>query len=271
VRPPRPLLFLLLAACGAPEPRKGTVVSLLPSWTEVIVELRAQDRLVGCTEACEPGRDVARVPWQGSVEAIVRLKPALVVRQAPRAPGDAFERALRGAGIEVLSLPSETVADVRAAIAGIALALGVDSTGTLARFDRDLAAARAKGEGRGEPPTVLFVVGRDPGGVANVDAVGAGTFLDEMIRCAGGRNVLEGVKEPYPKLRLEQIVRLKPQVIIENVPGRGDAVEAWRALPLVPAVRDGRVFAVDDRALLIPGPHLPRSVERLAGMIHGRP
>jgi ABC-type hemin transport system substrate-binding protein len=267
LRSPKPLLFLLLAACGTPSPpaRPGTVVSLLPSWTEIIVDLGAADRLVGCTEACRPGRDVARVPWHGSVEAIVRLRPELVIRQAPRAEGDAFGEALAAAGIKVLSLPSETVADVRAAIPAIGAALGVDARAYLDRFDRDLAAAEAKGEGHGEPQTVLFVFGRDPGGVANVDAAGKGTFLDELIRCAGGKNAVD--TGPYPKLRLEEIVRLAPQVIIDNA----GAADAWSALPTVPAVRDGRVFAVKDNALLIPGPRLPQSIERLAEMIHGRP
>jgi len=273
VRPPNPLFLLLLAACGTPAPpaRPGTVVSLLPSWTEVIRDLGAADRLVGCTEACEPGRDVPRVPWQGSVEAIVRLRPELVIRQAPRAAGDAFGEALRDAGIRVLSLPSETVADVRHAMTAIGDALGIDTREYLARFDRDLDAAKRKGEGSGEPPKVLFVFGRDAGGVANVDGAGEGTFLDELIRCAGGRNVLAGIPGLYPRLRLETIVRLKPDVIIDNVPGGEDPVEAWSALTTIPAVRDGRVFAVTDRALLIPGPRLPQSVERLAEMIHGRP
>lgn len=270
MRPPRPLLFLFLAACStpAPPPRPGTVVSLLPSWTEVIVGLGAADRLVGCTDVCEPGRDVPRVPWKGSVEAIVRLRPALVIRQAPRASGDAFEGTLRDAGIKVLSLPSETIADVRSAIEKIGEALGVDTREYLARFDRELAAAKRKGEGHGEPPKVLFVIGRDAGAVANVDGAGPGTFLDEIIRCAGGRNVLEGVNEPYPKLRLETIVRLMPDVIIDSEPG---GLADWSGFPLIPAVRDRRVFAMADRALLIPGPKLPQSIERLAEMIHGRP
>jgi iron complex transport system substrate-binding protein len=276
VRPPVPLLFLLFAACGAkpPSARPGGIVSLLPSWTEILVELGAADRLRGCTDVCEPGRDVARVPWQGpqAVEAIVRLDPALVVRQAPRAAGDPLADALRGAGIPVLSLPSETVADVRAAIVAIGEAVGVPARAAeyAARFDRDLAAARAKGEGRGEPK-VLFVFGRDAGAVANVDGAGPGTFLDELIRYAGGRNVLDGDLGLYPKLRLETIVRLEPDVIIDNVPGGEDPLAAWSAFPTIPAVRDRRVYAVADRGLLIPGPRLPASVERLVEMIHGRP
>ncbi len=269
MRPPNPLLFLLLTACGAPAPppRPGTVVSLLPSWTEIIVDLGAGDRIVGCTGACAPTRAVPRVPWQGPVEPIVRLRPEFVIRQAPRAAGDAFEGALRRAGIHVLSLPSETIADVRAAIPAIGDALGIDTREYLARFDKDLADAKKKGEGRGEPPTVLLVIGRDPEVVANVDGAGAGTFLDELIRYAGGRNVLDGIAEPYPKLRLETIVRLAPQVIIDNAGG----AEAWGVLTQIPAVRDGRVHAVGDPALLIPGPKLPQSVARLVEMIHGRP
>lgn len=269
VLPPRPLFFLLLAACGTPAPpaRPGTVVSLLPSWTEIIVDLGAGNRLTGCTDECVPPKDVPRVPWQGPVEPIVRLRPEFVVRQAPRAAGDAFESALRRAGIHVLSLPSETIADVREAIPAIGEALGIDARGYLERFDRDLALAKKKGEGRGEPPTVLLVIGRDPEAIANVHGAGAGTFLDELIRCAGGRNVLEGINEPYPKLRLETIVRLAPQVILDHAGG----AEAWGVLTTIPAVRDGRVHAVGDPALLIPGPKLPRSVERLAEMIHGRP
>ncbi|MHC4817282.1 MAG: ABC transporter substrate-binding protein [Planctomycetota bacterium] len=266
--------FFLVAACGGP-PQKAPqgIVSLLPSWTEVIVELGAADRLVGCTDACVPGRDVARVPWRGpqAAEAIVRLRPALVVRQAPRAAQDPLQTALARAGVEVLSLPSETVADVRTSIVAIALALGESGAGAayVTLFDSALAEARAGAAGKPQP-RVLFVFGRAAGAVAKIDAAGPGCFLDELLRYAGGRNVLEGTG-PYPKVSLEQVVRLAPEVIIDNVPGGTDPLEAWRVFDTIPAVRDRRVYAVSDNRLLIPGPQIPRSVERLVEMIHGRP
>jgi iron complex transport system substrate-binding protein len=265
--------LLLVAACGGRPPKAPRgVVSLLPSWTEVIVELGAAERLVGCTDACVPGREVPRVPWRGpqALEAIVRLRPALVVRQAPRAARDPLQAALEDAGVEVLALPSETIADVRDSLVAIALALGKGDAGAayLRRFDAELEEACARAAGRPRP-TVLFVFGRAAGAVAKIDAAGPGCFLDELIRHAGGRNVVAGTG-PYPKVTLEQVVRLRPEVIIDNVPGGTDPYEAWRGFETVPAVRERRVYAVSDNRLLIPGPHIPRSVARLVEMIHGR-
>ena len=238
------------------------------------MELGEGDRLVGCTTACEPGREVKRIAWQGAraLEAIVRLQPGLVIRQAPRTAEDPLRDALEGAGIKVLSLPSETIADVRAAILRIGEALEQKdrSRRYVERFDAALARSRAAVKGRPRP-RVLFVFGRDAGNVANIDAAGPGSFLDELVRCAGGKNVLADRDSPYPKVSLEQIVRLGPEVIIDNVPGGEDPMEAWREFPTLPAVKHERVYAVRDRDLLIPGPRLPRAVERLVEMIHGRP
>jgi len=270
------LFLALLVACGSKAPAQGgRVVSLLPSFTEIVKELGAADRLVACTELGRPGRKLERVPWQdtSAAESILRLHPDLVIRQQPRKQADPLRDALVAAGVEVISLPSETVEDVRQAILRIGEALGVSGRARrrLARFDTELARAKASGT-RGERPTVLFVIGRDRGAAAGIRAAGPGSFLDELIRYAGGRNVLGASYPPYAMVRLERVVRLAPEVIIDNLPAEPDPRTAWQALrKQVPAVRDGRVYAVNDNRLLIPGPGLPRAVARLAKMIHGRP
>ncbi len=269
------LPIALLAACARDPARGKGVVSLLPSFTEIVLALGEGERLVGCTAYCRPGRDVTRLPWQdaSAAEAILRVGPALVLKQAPRTPEDPLKAALQRADVRVLSFPSETIEDVRAAILGLGDALGRRATAEayLGRFDAELDAARAFSAGR-EAPSVLFVTRRSAGAVANIDAAGPGTFLDELIRAAGGRNVLADVDAPYPTISLETFVRRAPQVIIDNLPAEEDPLDAWgKFAAQVPAVRDRRVFAVRDAALLIPGPRLPEAVRRLAEMIHGRP
>ena len=273
------LLFLVLAACGAPEPAKPPanarrIVSLLPSFTEILVELGAADRLVGCTEHCRPGREMTRLPWQGAgaAEAILRARPDLVLRQEVRAETDPVRAVLEKSGVYVLTVPSETIDDIKSGILAIGGAVGKrdEAMRFVERFNADLVRARAGALGK-DRPRVLFVFGRDRGAVANVTAAGPGSFLDELIRFAGGRNILEDLDSPYPTISLELIVRREPQVIIDNVPTETDPLSAWRASVLrgVPAVRDRRVFPVRDPGLLIPGPRLPEAVRRLVEMIHG--
>ena len=279
MRPGLGLLVFLLVGCGAPEaPRPPAearrIVSLLPSFTEILVELDAADRLVGCTEHCRPGWEVTRLSWQGAgaAEAILRTKPDLVLRQKVRAKTDPVRAALEKSGVYVLTVPSETIEDVRSGILTIGGAVGKrdEAMRFVETFSADLVRARAGAVGKGRPK-VLFVFGRDQGAVANVTAAGPGSFLDELIRFAGGRNILEDLDSPYPTISLELIVRRGPQVIIDNVPTESDPLTAWRAsvLASVPAVRDRRVFPVRDPGLLIPGPRLPAAVRRMVEMIHG--
>ncbi|MGH7163262.1 MAG: ABC transporter substrate-binding protein [Planctomycetota bacterium] len=274
----RPFVALLLAACGAPPAppaRPERIVSLLPSFTEIVCALGAGGRLVAYTEHCRPDRDVPRLPWRDSAgaEAILRSDPHLVLRQSGRTSSDALRDTLERAGVRVLSIPSETVADVRRAIAEIGAALGAEARGReiVRRFDEELEAARAAVAG-GARPSVLFVFGRDHGAAANVTAAGPGSFLDELIALAGGRNALAGFAQPYPTVSLEEILRLGPDVIIDNKPSEAteeEARAAWRRLSTVPAVRSGRVHAILDNHLLIPGPRLPEAVRALARLIHG--
>ena len=102
-------------------------MSLLPSLTGIVVELGAAGRLVACTEYCDPGRDLPRVAWDGAraAEAILRLKPDLVLKQAGRKADDPLRDTLRAAGVAVVAVPSETMADVR----GAKRAVGEDTEG----------------------------------------------------------------------------------------------------------------------------------------------
>lgn len=237
-----------------------------------MVELGAGDRIVACTEFCEPGRDVPRVPWmgQGAAEAVLRTGAELVIKQRPRRTDDPLRRMLEKAGVTVVSIPSETIEDSRAAIVrlGEVLDLKREAAAYLKRFDDELGRARAGSEGKPRP-RVLLVYARTPGSVANISAAGPGSFLDELIRYAGGENVLADVGGAYVDLRVEAVIRRAPEVVVDCSPGASRT--DWSVLKTLPAVRAGRVYAMYDPVLLVPGPRLPQAVRRMVEMIHGRP
>ena len=96
-----------------------------------------------------------------------------------------------------------------------------------------------------------------------------------MITLAGGENIFHDLEIAYPEVSLEDILTAQPDVIIEAMPEKEatsalerQVIQQWRALGMMPAVRDGRVYILTDSNLLIPSPRVVDSIARLAGVLH---
>lgn len=260
----------MLAGCrgerspeGSPQiPRR--IIALTPSVTETLFALGLGDRVVGVGDYSHWPPEAARKPRLGglfnpNLERIVSLKPDLAVL-IPSERGLAAK--LKPLGIDALVVPDESLADVEASFGVVARRCGVPAAG-----DRLLAGWRAGltlPPLPGPPPRVLICVGRLAGRLGEVTVAGPHTFLDELLRRLGGRNVFADAPTLYPQIGLEEIVARKPDVILELradplSPGALAATVAdWQALPQVPAVRLGRVKVIAGDFVLIPGPRLPR-------------
>jgi ABC-type Fe3+-hydroxamate transport system substrate-binding protein len=72
---------------------------------------------------------------------------------------------------------------------------------------------------------------------------------------------------------LEPILEADPDLVLELVPGADAAtaaarVETWqRVAPGLRAVREGRVYALTESWLPVPGPSVARAVGRLAKLV----
>jgi iron complex transport system substrate-binding protein len=128
---------------------------------------------------------------------------------------------------------------------------------------------------------VLFVIGRRPGTLADLVAAGPRTYLDALIGIAGGRNVLETDRLPeYPRISMETVLRLDPDVIIDTVDMGDTAAERlarqtvnerlWAAYPSLRAVQSKRVYADTTDALVVPGPRIVDAAEWIAALIRPR-
>jgi iron complex transport system substrate-binding protein len=259
-----PLLLAAAAAAAGPGPAKR-VISLNPSLTSILVALGAGGSLIAVDDFSarqEPGS--AGLPRVGglydpSLEAVVALHPDLVVL-VPSAQQRDFRAQLRTAGIAVLELDPKSFDDVLASIETLGERVGrrQEAGKRVAEIRRARAEVERAASARPHPRTVL-VLQRDPLYVA-----GPGSFIDEMLRAAGADNVAAGLPEAYPRAGLEWLLASAPEVILDAASDPEPAVSYWSRWSSLPAVRSGRVIAVDAGLVTLPGPQLDRALRAVA-------
>jgi iron complex transport system substrate-binding protein len=253
----------------------GRVISLIPSLTDWIIALGEAERLVARTDY-DTDPAIAHLPSVGggldpSVEWLASRRPELVLAW-PDAPNRSMVARLGSVGIPVYTAPIQTIEQALSAASDLGRLLDADPAAAraIARVQNGLDRVTSQAP-VGPAPSVLLLIGLAP-----ITAAGSGTFLDQLLVAAGGRNAIADVPVAWPNLSLEEVVRRAPDVVIvAGSAADGSDHDHARALAArpgwrdVPAVRQGRVHAVDPDVVHRPGPRLHESAALLARLIHG--
>ncbi len=283
------------------------VVSFLPSATEIVFALGAQDYLVGVTDKCDfppqakekPVVVTSNLSTEGlngaEIDAAVRshlkrgeplfrvdttllksLRPDLIIAQAVcdvcAAAYHEVNAALQAVPeAKVLWLSPSTLDDVLNDILRIAEALGVRERGKklVAQLRNRLEAVRAKTQKVNHRPRVWVAEWVDP-------PFCCGHWLPEMVEIAGGVEGLGKKGKPSRRIAWDEVLAWQPEVIVLAPCGyRLDQTlrdaERLRDLPnwtKLPAVQNGQVYAADGDFFSCPGPRLVGGVELLAHILH---
>jgi len=247
-------LALLLPAHAA-----RRVVSLMPSYTEIIFALGAGPELAGVSSFCNwpPGaREIEKVGdyLRPNLEKIYSLKPDLVF--AGTWQGATLVRNLREAGVQVIELPQESsIADIFRTINRIAVELGrkKEAAALIKKMKRSLK-SRPPGSAR---PSVYIEV--DEGGWT----AGGKSFLSDAVEKAGGKNIFAREPKNYFQASWEAVVKKDPDAVILV----GGSKEGFLKRPLASKLKaavKGRIFTGLDRdAFSRPGPRLMGEIEKL--------
>lgn len=250
------------------------VVSLAPNLTEIVFALGAGDRLVGITRYDDFPEEVKDIPRVGgfidpSIEAIAALRPDLVL--CVRSPGGRERLAvLPRLGIPVAVLPDGGLVDLYLNIRTLGGLLSRQAPANALDATIRLRIARVESRARGQAPLrTLMVYGHRP-----LVAAGRASFPGELLRVAGGENVLPEGGPAFPAIPLEVIISFAPEVIIDasgsgtgGEVSRKAAMEFWKRYPVIPAVRDGFVYAVESAGWFRLGPRLPEALDRLRSIL----
>jgi iron complex transport system substrate-binding protein len=247
------------------------LVSLAPSVTETLFVLGLADHLVGDTDYCEYPPAAKLKPHVGSIlnpslEAIVALKPDLVLGSPAANRRETADRLARF-GIPLYGVTARTVDETLASIADLGNLLGYEAeatrvvSGLRARIE-----AVSKRVAGSKAPRVLFVVWYRP-----LTTAGAGTFIGDVIHRAGGETVSGGLQGEWPKLSLEEALRLDPDIILfPRAESFSPDLEEFHKLPgwrEMRAVRARRMYIISD-AIIRPSPRLVDSLEEVSRILH---
>lgn len=249
--------------------RPERIVSVGASNTEFLFALGAGDRVVGVDDFSDFPPEAARKEKVGgvkvNVEKVVGLRPDLVVMVKI---SDGTVERLAGAGIAVVIVDPQSLAEVFRTAVLLGTVIGADGQRLASDLERRVDAVRERTRSAPRPRVFHEVDASDP---ARPFTVGPGSYLSEIIDVAGGINVAARASSPYPQLSLEEVVRADPEVIVLADADYGvtpDQVAARLGWSALAAVRAGRVFPIADSLVSRPGPRVGEAAEAYARLLH---
>ena len=240
------------------QPRR--VVSLSPAVTEIMYAIGADSLLVGRTDFCTYPPQVAEIPSIGgisnlNIESILATQPDLVISgsMVGRKATDQMDR-MGTPMVCVIEKPHfDALYDNIAAIGRlVGHERQADSLVLLIKERKSRLDSTTTPVPSEESPTVYYVVGFGPSG--NFTA-GGNTFINDIIRMAGGRNIAEGT-EGW-SYSLEALMSEDPDYIIVR---REDSATFCNTQPYprLSAVKEGRVIGIESSTLDL---QVPRNID----------
>lgn len=252
------------------EKQPTKIVSLAPSNTEILFALGLNNEIVGVTNYCNYPEEASKKERVGdalnvNIEKILELAPDLVVQYGPGK--EDVNNELRNAGIAVLSYEPESIDEVISIIEKIGritnTMIQAKAVTTDMMSKRDYITNRvSKVEKKAK---VFFEVWNEP-----LQAAGPGSFIDELIRLAGGENIAGDAEGAYAQFDLEQLIERNPDVYLMSEDFAAKTVESVKARPGysgISAIKNDRVYILDP-LISIPGPRIVDGLEIVAKSIY---
>ncbi len=247
------------------------IVSLAPSATNILWELRAHSTLVAVTKWCKdvvPPEAIAGLPvledcWSLDAKRLRDFRPDLVIGSVPFRTE--VVAGILAEGFRFLGKSPRSLDDIRGDIRTLAAITGKQEAGEklIEKMNGKIEALSRQGAKAQSRPRVYCEVWPNP--IRTCEH-----WVAEMVEAAGGEFV------PLPagrRVTPEEIIAADPEIIILAWAATGERAkpEAVRKRPgwdKIRAVRENRIHVIRDEWLNTPAPVLLRGLEALAAVLH---
>ena len=248
------------------------IVSLAPSLTEILYYLGLGDRVVGVTQFSYYPPEAASKPQIGSyddlnVEKIISLDPDLILGTKDGNKPQVIEL-LDHAGIPAYIVNPRNIREVITTVTDVGRICGVTEKAEKAAAELNRRVDRIQDNVKSlNTPLVFLQINVQP-----IMTVNRNTFHHDLIHLAGGKNIAADNSLTYPRISIEEVLRVKPEIIlISSMERRGmfeQARQGWLQWNFIPAVINHRVHLIDSDLIDRPSPRIIDGLEKMARLIH---
>lgn len=245
-------------------------ISLAPNLTEIVYAIGAGDRLVGNTTFCDYPPEAKRIAKVGdtlhpNLEKIIALRPQLVL-VSTASQLEAFTKELDDHQIAVYVTDPHDLAAVLRSIQNLGDLLNeTDKAEAIVSRLQQRSDAVQSAVKNTKPVSVFYQLSAEP-----LYTAGHDSFVTDLIHLAGGTSVTANVPGAWPKYSGESALAAAPEVIILPTGGAMGSANSSVAgvLSRSPAVKNGRVYRINDDYLSRPGPRSIDGLEEIARALH---
>ncbi len=248
------------------EPKR--IVSVAPSNTELVFAVGKGGALVGRSQFDDYPPEVKQIDSIGgfappNYEQIVGKQPDLLLMIG--GSKDARDKLVTDYKLNVFVVDPKNFDELYAGIKSLGLILNAQEQADKVTVEMQKAVkviTDKTGKAAGKPK-VFYQVWDNP-----LMTAGSGTFIDDLIRLAGGENVGASVKG-WANFSAEQLVAANPDIMIASTRDAAEKVKTQQGWEGLKAVKEARVYGVEDANLVSrPGPRLVLGLKWLAETIH---
>ncbi|SCY94691.1 ABC transporter substrate-binding protein [Alkaliphilus peptidifermentans] len=257
-----------------------TIVSIAPSQTEILYALGLGDKLAAVSDYCDypaeaQTKDKVGSSWSTNTERIIEIYPDLVLVYGEGQP-EAVEQ-LKAAGITVVKFMPETIQEILDTIAAIGFITNEDEQAQAVIKEmeekRDNIIAKVK-----DQPTrrVFYQIWDEP-----LRTAGPGSFIDDLIRLAGGENIAADAEGAYPQFSTESLVERDPEVYLapahtsdkdflteEEELNLINAIKSRPGFSEISAAKNDKIELLEPNIVSRPGARIIEAFELIAKAIH---
>lgn len=251
------------------------IVSLAPSTTEIAFALGIGNRVVAIDNWSDFPAETKNLPKINpmplNLEQVVSFKPDLVLVAGITNPDDIKKLADLKLTVVVVGAPIVSFDSIAADITLVGKSTGTEAKAKAVTdsIKQKIDGVKAKTATAASKPKVYWELdATDP---AKPYTPGPGSFLNDLIALAGGANAAANAKSAWAQISAEEVIAANPDLIILSDAFFGitpESVKARKGWNVINAVKNDKVFPIDDNLVSRPGPRIGEGLEAAAKLIH---